>query len=155
MEPRSRERHLFLRSEAFEVTAASMGGSPPRSTLHLEPEKELRNMLRKNQLRRQRGAALVEYALLVAGVALVTAAAVSVFGHKTNDMISAVATVLPGAHPDDNGPILSGHMIETAPTAVPGAPIGIDTAAIVTNSNTTRLSGNLGVTLDSLILESN
>ena len=48
-------------------------------------------------LRNKRGAALVEYALIVAGVALIAAAAVSVFGHKTSDMLATAAAVLPGA----------------------------------------------------------
>ena len=67
---------------------------------------------RKNA-RRRRGQGLVEYALIIAGVALIAAAAVSVFGHKVSDMIGATATVLPGAHADDNGPIESGKLIET------------------------------------------
>ena len=64
-------------------------------------------------LRNKKGAALVEYALVVAGVALISAAAVSIFGHKTSDMLAATATVLPGAHADDNGAIVSGKLIET------------------------------------------
>src|SRR5438309_457384 len=74
-------------------------------------------MLISNRTKKRRGAALVEYALLIAGVALVCAAAVSIFGHKTNDMIAGTAGVLPGAHVDDNAPIVSGHIIETAPNA--------------------------------------
>jgi Flp pilus assembly pilin Flp len=108
--------------------------------------------------RRNRGAALVEYALLVAGVALVTAAAVSIFGHKTNDMVAAVATVLPGAHTDDNGPIVSGKLIETTPGGV-ATPISLDigtaSTGILGNSGTTRLGGNLGVPLENLVVEPN
>ena len=48
----------------------------------------------KKFIRDEKGAALLEYSLLAAGVALVSAAAVSVFGHKTNDMLGAVATVI-------------------------------------------------------------
>lgn len=77
-------------------------------------------MLRK-MFSNKKGQGLVEYGLIIAGVALICAAAVSVFGHKTSDLIAAVATVLPGAHADDNGPMVSGKIIETAPDAVSGA----------------------------------
>src|SRR6476660_1832422 len=98
-----------------------------------------------NRLRRDRkGQGLVEYALLIGGVALIGAAAVSVFGHKTNDIIAAVASVLPGAHMDDNNPIASGHIIETAASA-PGKGISLDLATITANSKGTndRLLGNV------------
>ena len=93
-------------------------------------------------LRSRKGAALVEYGLLVGGVALVTAAAVAVFGHKTNDLISATAAVLPGAHADDNGPIFSGKIIET--TGSDAGAIALDIDTIVANTNTSRLGNNLG-----------
>ena len=44
----------------------------------------------------EKGAALVEYALIVAGVALIGAAVVSVFGHKVTDMLGMATAVLPG-----------------------------------------------------------
>src|SRR5262249_31843536 len=68
-------------------------------------------------LRNNKGAALVEYALIVAGVALIGAVAVSLFGHKVSDMLATSAAVLPGAHPEDNAPIISGRTIETSPNA--------------------------------------
>ena len=89
----------------------------------------------------RRGAALVEYGLLIAGVSLISAAAVAVFGHKTNDLVAASAAILPGAHADDNGPIFSGKLIET--TDGGAGNIAVDTATIVTNSGTSRLSDNL------------
>ncbi|MEZ6129756.1 MAG: class III signal peptide-containing protein [Planctomycetaceae bacterium] len=64
----------------------------------------------------KKGQGLVEYGLIIAGVALICAAAVSIFGHKTSDLISAVATVIPGARADDNAPITSGKLIETGAT---------------------------------------
>jgi len=79
-------------------------------------------------LRDRRGAALVEYGLLIAGVSLISAAAVSIFGHKTNDLVASVAAVLPGAHADDNGPIFSGKLIET---------IGADEGVIALNTDST------------------
>jgi Flp pilus assembly pilin Flp len=93
----------------------------------------------------KKGAALVEYFLIVAGVALVAAAAVSTFGHKTNDLIAMTAAVLPGAHAEDNAPIVSGRIIETAANA--SGAIALDMATIVTNSDGTqvRLGNNMGL----------
>ena len=108
--------------------------------------------------RRQKGAALVEYGLLVAGVALVATAAVAIFGTKTSDLIASIATVLPGAHEVDNGPITSGQLVETTDgqNANPNnSPIELDINKISTNSGTTRLGDNLGMDIDTLVLDSN
>jgi Flp pilus assembly pilin Flp len=96
-------------------------------------------------LKNKRGAALVEYALIVAGVALIAAASVATFGHKTNDMIAMVAATLPGAHAGDNAPIASGKIIETV-EGTATTPIALDFATIATNSDGTldRISLNLG-----------
>jgi len=109
----------------------------------------------------KKGQGLVEYGLIIAGVALICAAAVSVFGHKTSDLIAAVAAVLPGAHADDNAAITSGKLIETTAGAV-GAPIELDAATIVANTGDSRLGNNVlggtGVTQDGfggLVLEAN
>jgi Flp pilus assembly pilin Flp len=96
-------------------------------------------LLRKNTRRKAQG--LVEYALLTAGVALICAAAVSIIGHKTNDMLAAVAAILPGAHTDDNAPIISGHLIETAQGT--GGAIALNVAAIAGNTNKDRLALNV------------
>jgi pilus assembly protein Flp/PilA len=113
--------------------------------------------LLKRLHRQNKGAAMVEYALLIAGVALIGAAAVAVFGHKTTDMIAMTAAVLPGAHSDDNAPILSGKIIETSPDAVgaSGNGIGLDINTIVNNSNTSRLGDGVGTLGDpaTLVLE--
>ena len=90
----------------------------------------------------KKGSALVEYGLLIAGVALVGAAAVSIFGHKTTDLIGATATVLPGAHNDDNGAIVSGKLIETQLDQTTNE-ITINGTAIGQNANTARLGVNL------------
>jgi Flp pilus assembly pilin Flp len=117
-------------------------------------------MLRKVfRNRNRKGQGLVEYALLIAGVALIAAAAVSVFGHKTSDMIAAVAAVLPGAHPDDNGPINSGKLIETTDAAAADTDgIELDAGTIQTNTNTARLGNNVGLVTPAdfggLVLES-
>jgi Flp pilus assembly pilin Flp len=109
-----------------------------------------------------KGAALVEYALIIAGVALIGAATVSVFGHKTNDMLATATAVLPGAHAEDNAPIVSGRVVETSPNAAgfdegnSSTGIGIDVNAITTNNGTPRLGNEVGSdgTLSSLVLES-
>ena len=106
-------------------------------------------MLRK-LIRNKKGQGLVEYALIIAGVALIAAVGISVFGHKVSDMISATATVLPGAHADDNGPMVSGKLIETAQNANTGE-ITLDTDAIVDGG--TRLSDNVGSDFSALVLE--
>jgi Flp pilus assembly pilin Flp len=116
----------------------------------------------KALVRNKKGAALVEYALLVAGIALIGAASVSVFGHKTTDLVAAAAAVMPGAHAEDNAAIVSGALIETTPGAA-GAPIALDVTAITTNGGTERLGNNiLGVAanaganaLSNLVVEAN
>src|SRR5207244_12864287 len=83
-----------------------------RVRCHLIPRSELMKVLRQPR-RAQRGAALVEYGLIVAGVALVAAAAVSIFGHKTASIIGATAAILPGAQLEDNGTIAAGRIVDT------------------------------------------
>jgi Flp pilus assembly pilin Flp len=109
--------------------------------------------------RSKKGQGLVEYGLIIAGVALICAAAVSVFGHKTSDLIAAVATVLPGAHGDDNGPMVSGKLIETtAATAAATDGIELDVTTIAGNATNARLGDNVlgdtsAVNFGGLILE--
>ena len=103
----------------------------------------------------KKGAALVEYGLLVAGVLLIALAAIAVFGHKTNDLMAATAAVIPGAHGDDNNPIASGKIIETTVDADTGA-IAIDFQGIADASGTSRLAANLGAdeeAIEALVVE--
>jgi Flp pilus assembly pilin Flp len=104
-------------------------------------------------LRNRKGQGLVEYALIIAGVALIAAVGISIFGHKVSDMIATVAAILPGAHSDDNAPISSGHLIETTTNA--NGAIAIDTAGINAASGTYRLQQNLfgNGTADPLVVE--
>ncbi len=113
------------------------------------------------RLRNNKGASLVEYALIVAGVSLIGAAAVSVFGHKVTDMLGMSAAVIPGAHAEDNAPIVSGRTIETS-TNTPGfdsgnasTGIGLDVNAITQSNGATRLGDSVGGdgSLSSLVLE--
>ncbi len=110
----------------------------------------------KKFIREEKGAALLEYSLLAAGVALVSAAAVSIFGHKTSDLIGAVSTVMPGAHADDNGPIVSAKIIETTQRVADNAII-LDTATIAAGG--TRMGTNFGLEtpgdFGGLVLEAN
>jgi len=64
----------------------------------------------KNTKSAKRGAALVEYGLIVAGVALVSLVAVSVFGGKTSKLFGVAAGAIPGATEADNGTIVSGKV---------------------------------------------
>jgi len=111
--------------------------------------------------RNERGAALVEYALVVAGVALIGAAAISVFGNKVTDLLATAAAILPGAHADTNAPIVSGKIIETSPNS-PGfddgnsaTGIGLDINAITQGNGQKRLGDNVGGdgSLSSLVLQ--
>lgn len=68
---------------------------------------------KQNQNKKKRGAALVEYGLLVAGVAMTTAVAVSILGHKTNDLLGTVAAILPGSDTDSAGAIQGGQLLST------------------------------------------
>lgn len=101
-------------------------------------------MLRKF-FNNKKGQGLVEYGLIIAGVALICAVSISVFGHKTSDLISAVATVIPGAHADDNGPITSGKLIETTVPGASGSGDGIelDVVTIEANTGNGRLGDNV------------
>ncbi len=99
-------------------------------------------MSRSKSLRKRRGQSLVEYALLIAGVAMCSIVAISLFGEKTGDMIAAVATVLPGADADDNGPIGQGHLIETTGSSGPGSQIQLNVSQIANNAGKARLGAN-------------
>lgn len=101
----------------------------------------------KQTRRSKRGAALVEYGLIVAGVALVTVAAVSIFGTKIGGMFGTAAAVLPGAHAADNGPIGVGKLAPTV--GGNGETISLDGNAIADGQN--GLGSSLGVDTDALI----
>ena len=99
-------------------------------------------------LKNKKGAALVEYGMLVSGVALISLAAVATFGHKTNDLVATMASILPGAHADDNNPVGSGRFIETAAAGgASGTALVVDAAAIAAGNDgtTARLASNLGI----------
>lgn len=86
---------------------------------------KLHTQLKKSN--KKRGAALVEYGLLVAGVALTTAVAVSMLGHKTNDLLGTVAGVLPSSDQADATPIESGRLFTTTQSANGGIILDLTT----------------------------
>lgn len=95
--------------------------------------------------RNKRGAALVEYGLLVAGVAIVTAVAISIFGHKVNDMVGTAAAILPSNDTEDTGTITGGRVVETTGGGG-GGPIGIGQ-----NTQDSTMQDMFGVEVDELI----
>lgn len=102
----------------------------------------------KQTRRSKRGAALVEYGLIVAGVALVAAAAVSIFGTKTAGMIGASAAILPGSNAADNGAIATGRIIDTE--------VGADGIQVKTDDlGANGLGENLGITDEDLLNDPN
>jgi len=70
------------------------------------------------RLKSNRGAALVEYALIIAGVALIGAAAVSVFGKQVTSMLTTAAATLPGSHATSDSTTVSGVEISQRSTSV-------------------------------------
>ena len=116
-------------------------------------------MIRIRNRKRTRGAALVEYGLLVAGVTVVSAAALSIFGHKTSDLLGLGASILPGAHADDNGAIVSPKIIETTDNGGNGITIDASAAAAGGNrlgDNVVGAANNAGNTVGAtLVLEAN
>jgi len=103
-------------------------------------------MLKLRQiLKGTKGQGIVEYGILVGGVALVCLAAVAILGHKTNDLVATVAGALPGAHADDNGPIVSGKLVATT---INGSGLTLDL------SSGGSFSSNLGISgADLLVVE--
>jgi pilus assembly protein Flp/PilA len=94
--------------------------------------------------RDRKGQGLVEYALLLVGIAMISVAAISELGHKTSDLMGTAAVIMPGAHVDDNATISSGHLIETdANGGLTGTAIEVSTTGILANDGKDRLGGNL------------
>src|ERR1700737_514135 len=87
-------------------------------------------MLSKSLVRKRKGSVLVEYALLIAGVALTCALSVAVLGHKTQYAFGLMADIIPGASADDNKPI---RHVETIPldASKAGQPIQLDSNRLV------------------------
>lgn len=99
-----------------------------------------------SQLRNKKGQGLVEYGILVGGIALVSLAATAILGHKTNDLLGSVSQMLPCAHEDATGPIVSGKLVATTQT-------GASNAIVLDATNPGSLSQNLGIDAETLIVE--
>ena len=97
---------------------------------------------------KKRGAALVEYGLIVAGVALVAAGSVAIFGHKTSALIASSARIIPGENANDNKVIEVGEIIATKTDA--NGFVTIDASKL---NNT--LDQNLGLDETNLIHDPN
>ena len=69
---------------------------------------------------KRRGQGLVEYIIIVASVALISLAALSMFGHKVADQYAVGAGLLPGAHAGDNNPIATGFFAGINESATDG-----------------------------------
>ncbi len=66
-------------------------------------------MSKRMNNRSRRGQGLVEYIIIVASVAMIALVALSIFGHKVADQYAVGAGMLPGAHTEDNAPIVTGE----------------------------------------------
>lgn len=99
----------------------------------------------RNQLRNRRGQALVEYIVIVAAVAMIALVAVSIFGHKVADQYAIGAGMLPGAHVEDNAPIVTGEFAGFQDNGA-GANIGngqVTWADITGNATTGEMDNNV------------
>ncbi|MFG0267936.1 MAG: Flp family type IVb pilin [Rhodopirellula sp. JB055] len=94
----------------------------------------------------KKGQGLVEYGILVGGIALVSLAATAILGHKTNDLIATVAAALPCAHEDETGPIVSGKLVATTSN---------EDGGLIHDANSPgSIEDNLGIeNIGSLVLE--
>ena len=99
-------------------------------------------------VRTRKGAVVAEYGVLLAGILVVSLAAISMGGHKIGDLWGVFTAIIPGAHLDDNAPLSSGQLIETKLT---NGEISIDDATIATETNNERLGDNLGVKSSNLV----
>jgi pilus assembly protein Flp/PilA len=112
--------------------------------LHVVPFSSKGDFMIRKLVRDRKGQGLVEYALLVAGIAIISLAAISTLGHKTSDLMAAAAMMIPGAHQGDNAPITSGHLVETdAQGGLTGNAIEVSSTQILANNGTDRLGTNL------------
>jgi pilus assembly protein Flp/PilA len=97
-------------------------------------------------LKDRKGQGIVEYGILVGGIALVCLAAVAILGHKTNDLVAVVAAALPGAHDEDNGAIVSGQLVNTVADG--------NGNFVLDGVNPGSMSANLGIAdLDGLVAD--
>jgi Flp pilus assembly pilin Flp len=105
--------------------------------------------IQKQNRNQKRGAALVEYGLIIAGVALVAVAAISIFGHKTGGIIASTARVLPGAQAEDNKMVSVGQVVATTTNA--DGSLTVDTTTL----DDSTVQSNLGLGNEELVDDPN
>jgi len=64
------------------------------------------------QKKKAKGAAMVEYAVLIGAVTLIGILGLSVLGNKVSDIISTLAVILPGSQTSDDQKLHSAQLIE-------------------------------------------
>lgn len=92
------------------------------------------------QLRNRKGQGLVEYALIVGGVAITTAVAIAVFGLKVSEMIGTYAVIIPGTTNNVNNDVQVGSILELNNNA---GTIGLDATEIEARAGTSRLNNTV------------
>lgn len=98
-------------------------------------------LVKKLQMTKRKGQALVEYALLIAGIAVASVVGIAVLGHKVSDQYALMAIILPGAHADDNNVIQSSNSL--IPFKATGGVLALDTAGLTGGKD--RTAGLIGV----------
>ncbi len=139
----------FLMDAPVVQAVAAMGVKFAQATNFVLNMFSTRENAMRKLLKNKKGQGLVEYGILVGGIALVALAATAILGHKTTDLIGTVAAALPGAHDDDEGPIISGKLVKT--TTV----LGEDnvTALTLDASGSGSFSANLGINATGAVIE--
>ena len=93
-------------------------------------------MRRRESRSRRKGSVLVEYGLLIAGVALTCVLAVAVLGHKTQYPLALAADIMPGASQDDNQPI---REVKTFPLDSSNGTLQLNANALVQKGGVDRM----------------
>jgi uncharacterized protein (UPF0333 family) len=96
-------------------------------------------MLVKPVQKKRKGSVLVEYALLIAGIVLVSVVAIAVLGHKVSDNFGLMAVIMPGAHAEDNSPIASANTIPFEKNA--NGNLTLKTADLINNDRVKSVVG--------------
>ena len=94
-------------------------------------------------LKKKKGQGFVEYALLVAGVALVGAIGVTILGEKTNEILSGVAVTLPGVNSVNNAPIVAGALLEYDANGNGDLVIDFEQISLNNDGTNPRLTNNI------------
>lgn len=99
---------------------------------------------------RRKGQAMVEYALLLAGIAVASVVGIAVLGHKTAENYSLLAVIMPGAHADDNQAIQDPDAL--IPFKTENGVIVLDPSKMINGAD--RMSGVIGAGGGEILLPS-